>query len=157
MFPTLQCAEIALFDCSHDGGTDIHDPGLLVAILVPLPHATLRDLDISVSVLCARPTTPNPLPLAQFLGPAFYLHGLWAFRLTFTEAVRLSADDDVFAGLAAAWPLFRTLLLDYHVWHAHGLTPTPLVLVSLARSCFDLQKPILPYLDHTVELETLQQ
>ncbi|KAI1790314.1 hypothetical protein LXA43DRAFT_1148586 [Ganoderma leucocontextum] len=143
----------ALFDQTRDGGADLHKPGLLVAIVAPLPRATLRDLDLSVGVARTPPTARTALPLAQFLRPSFQLRGLRAFRLKFTGLVELSADDDAFAELAAA--SLQTLQLDSRAWQADGPVPTPLVLLSLARSCADLQKLVLPYLDHTLELKRL--
>ena len=154
-FPALQRAEIALFDQNLDGGADLHTPGLFTAIIAPFSPTALRDLDVSVGVARPSSTARTALPLAQLLRPAFQLRGLCTFRLTFTGLVALSADDDVFAELAAAWPSLRALQLEFRAWHANGPVPTPLVLLSLARSCPNLEKLVLPYLDHTVQLETL--
>ena len=154
-FPALQRAEIALFDQNLDGGADLHTPGLFTAIVAPLSPTALRDLDVSVGVARPSSTARTALPLAQLLRPAFRLRGLCTFRLTFTALVALSADDDVFAELAAAWPSLQALQLEFRAWHAEGPVPTPLVLLSLARSCPNLEKLVLPYLDHTVQLETL--
>ncbi|KAM5537931.1 hypothetical protein V8D89_008407 [Ganoderma adspersum] len=154
-FPTLQRAEIALFDQNLDGGADLHTPSLFAAIVAPLSPTALHDLDVSVGVARPSSTARTALPLAQLLRPAFRLRGLRTFRLTFTGLVALSADDDVFAELAAAWTSLRALRLEFRAWHADGPVPTPLVLLSLARSCPNLQKLVLPYLDHTVQLGTL--
>ncbi|PIL33697.1 hypothetical protein GSI_04322 [Ganoderma sinense ZZ0214-1] len=157
-FPALQCAEIALLDQNLDGGADLHTPDLFAAIVAPLSPTALLTLDIAVGVTHPSSRARSAaLPLAQFLRPTFQLRGLRSLRLTITGHVALSADDDVFAELAASWPSLCALQLEFRAWHADGPVPTPLVLLSLARSCPDLQKLVLPYLDHAVELEALPQ
>ncbi|PIL33696.1 hypothetical protein GSI_04321 [Ganoderma sinense ZZ0214-1] len=152
--PSLERARISVFDeSSHN--TDVYQPALAAAIVVPLPHATLRSLHISLSGASSSHRAA-PLPLSQFLRPAFQLHNLESFTLRVHDwYVKLSADDDAFTQLAEAWPSLRSLELDFPGWHAEGPVPTPLVLLALARSCPELQELVLPHIDHTVEIETL--
>ncbi|KAM5537932.1 hypothetical protein V8D89_008408 [Ganoderma adspersum] len=152
--PSLECAQISVFDESRYN-RDIYKPALAAAIVAPLPHAALRTLHISLSG-ASSPRRAAPLPLVQFLRPSFQLHSLESFMLRVHDwYVKLSADDDIFSELADAWPSLRRLELDFPTWHEEGPVPTPLVLLALARSCTQLQELTLPYLDHTVDLESL--
>ena len=152
--PSLEHAKISVFDERRDN-KDIYKPALAAALVAPLPHAFLRTLHISLSG-ASSPRRAAPLPLAQFLRPSFQLHGLESFILRVHDwYVKLSADDDAFSELANAWPLLRTLEMDFPTWHEEGPVPTPLVLLALVRSCTQLQELSLPYLDYTVDLETL--
>ncbi|TFK95013.1 hypothetical protein K466DRAFT_593109 [Polyporus arcularius HHB13444] len=153
--PYLESLELSIFDTTPCGPKL---PLCTATIAAALESKTLRRLHLTFNAAYDSnqppPTDPSVSLSALLLPFLSQTPRLETLNLRFDGPLKLWANDDVFDGMAQAWPSLRTLRLDFRAWHESGPVPTPAILTRFARFCPRLHELVLPYLNYRIDVDT---